>query len=135
MSTREITKTDNQPPITLPTDDEMLADLKRRYPEIDLRLDEWKSSFATYNDPETGKPAEIPLDHADVASALQDLIGQVKKDSKVWTDSFQKQEKKPLNALVKIVGNFFTSRVEKADGLVDTYEPTYKSFLQRKADA
>lgn len=124
---RTITKTDNKPPIELPNEAAMLENLQAQYPEIDKRLKEWEGAFAEF-------PLDIPLEQADVAQSLQDLLGQVKKDSKVWTDSFQKQEKKPLNALIKVVGNFFTSRVEKADGFLAKYGPVHETFLQRKAE-
>lgn len=121
-------KTHNQPPVVLPNEQEMLTDLQRKYPEIDDRLKEWDGAFAEF-------PLDIPLDQEDVAQNLQDLLGQVKKDSKIWTDSFQKQEKKPLNALVKVVGNFFTSRVERAEKHLEKFGPVHEGFLQRKAEA
>lgn len=127
MTTETIEKTHNQPPVELPTEERMLADLQRKYPEIDKRLQEWDGAFAEY-------PLEIPLEQEDVAGSLQDLIGQVKKDSKVWTDSYQKQEKKPLNALVKVVGNFFTGRVEKAQKFIDKYAPVHENYLLRVAE-
>lgn len=123
----------NNPPVALPKDEAMLADLQRRYPEIDKRLTEWDEAFKGYMTAE-GKLPEIPLDQEDVAQNLQDLLSQVKKDSKVWTDSFQKQEKAPLNKLVKIVGNFFTGRVEKAEKHLETWLPVHADFARRKAD-
>lgn len=125
---RNATIGDNFPPVSLPNDDQMLADLQRRFPEMDKRLAEWDSAFKTF-------PADIPLDQEDVAQSLQDLLGQVKKESKTWTDSYQKNEKKPLNALVKIVGNFFTGRAEKADKMLAQWMPVHETFLRRKADA
>lgn len=114
----------NNPPVVLPKDEEMLADLQNRYPEIDTRLKEWDEAFA-------GFPDDIPLEQEDVAQSLQDLIGQVKKETRTW-DAHQKGEKKPLNALVKIVTNFFTTRSEKADKLLEKYGPIHQAFLDKK---
>lgn len=118
----------NQPPITIPTDEQMLAELQKRFPEIDKRLEEWEKAFA-------GFPADIPLEQEDVAKELQDLLSQVRKESKTWTDSFQKNEKKPINALLKVVGNFFTGRAEKAEKMIEKHGPTHETFLLRKADS
>jgi len=114
----------NVGPITFPKDEEMLADLQRRYSDIDGRLKEWEAALAEY-------PTDIPLDQEDVAQSLQDLLGQVKKDSRRW-DADAKGEKSPLNKLVKIVGNFFTTRVEKAEAMLEKWAPVHQAFLDKK---
>lgn len=102
----------------------MLTDLQGRYPEIDKRIAEWEDAFK-------GFPEELTLEQEDIAANLQDLLGQVKKDTRTW-DAHAKGEKGPLNKLVKIVGNFFTTRVEKADALVTIWAPRYQAFLDKK---
>lgn len=123
--TATVSRTHNMPPVVLPKDEEMLADLQRRFPEIDKRLAEWDDAFKEY-------PEEITLAQEDIAQNLQDLLGQVKKESKIWTDSFAKNEKSPLNKLVKIVGNFFTTRSEKADAFLAKWGPVHEAFLTKK---
>jgi len=123
----------NNPPVTLPVDADYLAEMQRKYPEIDARIADWEEAFKTFQD-EKGNPIDLQTDQEDIAAALQDLLGQVSKDSKVWKDSYMKQEKKPLNGLLKIVGNFFTIRIEKAETLYDRFKPAHDTFMRRKAD-
>lgn len=114
----------NVGPITLPKDEEMLADLQKRYADIDTRIAEWDGALKDF-------PDDIPLDQEDVAQSLQDLLGQIKKDSRRW-DADAKGEKSPLNKLVKIVGNFFTTRVEKADAMLEKWAAVHQAFLDKK---
>jgi hypothetical protein len=118
----------NKPPVVIPVEGDMLEDLQVRYPEIDKRIAEWDKAFTEY-------PDDIPLEQEDVAQNLQDLLGQVSKESKTWTDSFMKAEKKPLNAILKVVGNFFTGRFEKAEKLLEKWKPVHQAFLDKKKDA
>lgn len=114
----------NFPPVTIPKEEEMLGDLQRRYPEIEKDLGEFDKSFATF-------PDDIPLEHADVAERLQDLIGQAKKTKRTWS-AHERGEKGPLNKLVKVVGNFFTKAEERIDALLAKYEPVHQAYLDKK---
>jgi membrane protein involved in colicin uptake len=115
----------NSPPVTIPSEVDMLGDLQRRYPEIESRLKEWEGALAEF-------PEDLSLDQEDVAGKLQDLLGQIGKTSRAWTKSDMAAEKSPLNKLLKVVGNFFTKGQEKAQALLDKWEPVHHAFLDKK---
>lgn len=118
----------NMPPVVLPKEDAMLADLKKRYPETESKFEEWDAALATY-------PEELSLDRPDEAEALQDLLNGINKTKRGWDKADQPAEKKPLNALVKIVTNFFTKPVEKAEALLAVWQPRHQAYLDAKAEA
>jgi len=111
--------------ISLPSDEEMLAELQRKYPEIEREIGEFEKALATF-------PDELTLEQPDVAEALQDLLGQMKKTQKVWSKAHAPAEKGPLNKLVKVVTNFFTKADERMDGMLDTWAPRYQAYLDKK---
>lgn len=115
----------NLPPVTAPKEDDLFVDLQRRYPEIETRLKEWEGALVEY-------PDEISLDAPEVAEKLQDLLGQIKKERRVW-GAHEKGEKGPWNKLVKVVTNFFTKADDRAKGLLDRWTPVYDAYLDAKA--
>lgn len=119
----------NISPVVLPKEPEMLADLQRRYPEIDRELGEFEKSFATYDDAK-GKPLELGLQQADIAKALSDLIDDAKKSRRTWK-AHGTGEKGPLNKLVKVVTNFFSAADEKITAFLDRHEPQLEEYIQK----
>jgi hypothetical protein len=116
---------DNRGPIIPPTDTEFLADLQSRYPEIAKRLTEFEAALAEF-------PEKLSLADEETAAALQDLLGQIKKDRARWKAD-KAEEKKPWNSLIKIIGNFFEKAEEKADGWLEKWRPVHQQFLDLKA--
>lgn len=114
----------NRPTVTIPKEDEMLADLQARYPEIDKEIGEFEKALTTY-------PPELTLDQPDVAESLQDLLGQMRKIRRVW-DAHEKGEKGPLNKLVKVVTNFFTKSDDRVKGMLEIWEPRLQAFMDKK---
>lgn len=122
----------NKPPVVLPKDEEMHADLRRKYPEIDKEIPELEKSFATYAKPD-GTPIPLGVKDADVANALTDLIDQAKKKRKAWK-AYGAGEKGPLNKLVKVVTNFFTTADDKIEAMLTKYEPVVQEYLDAVED-
>lgn len=122
----------NAPPVVLPKEADLLADIKRRYPEIEKDLSTFEASFATYNGPD-GRPITLELKDKDVAAALSDLIDDAKKSRRTWK-AHGTSEKGPLNKLVKVVTNFFTGADEKIEGLISTYAPALEDYLKKVED-
>ena len=76
---------------------------------------------------------KLTLKDANIAKGLTDLVDQAKKTRRVWK-SHAAGEKGPLNKLVKIVGNFFTSADEKVGALLEKYEPVVEAYIQKVND-
>lgn len=132
MSEAANPRTHNLPPIIAPLPDEMSDDLKRRFPELDTRLAEFEKALETYKGKD-GKPSELSLKDEETAGALQDLLGQMKKFKSLLA-AHKKDEKKPWDGLVKVVQNFFTTRDEKADKLLELWQPVHEAYLALKRD-
>jgi len=78
---RDITRTHNQPPLELPSEEAMLAELKHRYPELEQRLTEWETALKTFRT-SGGELPKFTLKDSETAEALQDLLGQIDKVSR-----------------------------------------------------
>lgn len=116
----------NRPPIVPPTDEDMLADLQGRYPELQKELAEFESALATY-------PKEFTLKDEESAAALQDLLGKMKKH-KSQIAAYKKDEKKPWAGLVNVVLNFFTKGDEKIGELLEEWQPRHQAFMDLKKE-
>ncbi len=122
----------NKAPLVLPKDEEMLEEMRRKFPEIEKEIPDLEKSFATYAKPD-GTPIELGLKDAEVANALTDLIDQAKKKRKAWK-AYGAGEKGPLNKLVKVVTNFFTTADDKVGALLDKFEPPLQAYLDAVED-
>lgn len=116
----------NKGPVTPPTEQDMLDDLRARFPELDAKMEGFEKDLATY-------PAKLTLKDEDVAKGLQDLLADMKKH-KTILGAHKKTEKGPWDKLVKVVQNFFASREEKVTALMEKWGPIHADFLQQKAD-
>lgn len=120
-------KTHNMPPIVPPTDQEMLDDLKGRFPELEKELADFEAALKTY-------PTDLTLKDAETAAALQDLLGKIKKHRSVIA-AHKKTEKKPWSGLVAVVTNFFESADTKLEKLTDEWAPRHQAYMDLvKAD-
>lgn len=115
----------NNPPVTPPTEADLLADLKRRYPKMDPRLAEFQAALATY-------PEKIADE--DTARNLQDLLGQMKDERAAWKGQ-RGEQKKPWDKLVKVVQNFFASAEEKVEGWEAVWRPRLDAYMDEKRAA
>jgi hypothetical protein len=117
----------NKPPIVPPSEQDFLDDLKRRFPEIDTKIAEFEAALKDY--PKTFTLADEP-----VAMALQDLLGQIKKQ-KTIVAAHKKAEKAPWSGVVNIVMNFFETRSDKLERWEAEWKPIHQQFLDlRDAD-
>jgi hypothetical protein len=112
-------------PISPPNDQEFLADLQARYPEISTKLDEFDAALKTYPD---------KIESEEVAAALQDLLGQMAKQ-RAAIKAYQSAEKKPWDGLVKIVRNFFGKAEDRIDAALEMWKPRHQAYLDQKAAA
>ena len=119
-------KTHNLPPVAAPTDEEMMADLRARFPELEAEMAQFEKDLAGY-------PKKLTLQDAEVAQALQDLIGKMKKH-KTILGAHKKTEKGPWTKIVNVVQNFFTTREEKIGGLLKEWGDVHEDYLQQKKD-
>lgn len=121
-------KTHNLPPIVAPTELDMFEDLQRRFPELEAKAKEFEKALSEY-------PEELKLADEEVAAALQDLLGQMRKHQNIIA-AHKKGEKKPWDGIVKVVMNFFTKHDDRIDKLLSTWAPRHQAFLElKKADA
>jgi len=116
----------NKPPVVAPTEEDLLDDLKTRYPELVKELAEFEVALATY-------PKEFTLKDEESATALQDLLGKMKKH-KSQIAAYKKDEKKPWSGLVNVVLNFFTKSDEKIGELLDEWQPRHQAFMDLKKE-
>ena len=118
----------NKPPVTAPSEEDMLADLRRRFPELETEWTQLEKDLATY-------PKKLTLSEKDqeTAAALQDLLGKMKKHvSKL--KAYKKDEKAPWSKVADVVVNFFTSRQEKAEAKLKEWAQVHEDFLEQKRD-
>lgn len=122
----------NMPPVNPPSETDLLADLKRRYPKIDSRLAEFESALKSFPDKITDET---------VAKELQDLLGQMKDERSAWKGQ-RSEQKKPWDKLAKVVMNFFTNAEDKIEGWeavwvprLDAYADIKRVAAQRAAEA
>lgn len=120
----------NKGPVIPATVEDLLADLKRRYPEAETKLKEFDEALKSYTQEVDGKfiPLALSLDDRDIAAALQDLLGQMKKQKDIF-DAHRKSEKKPWDALPKVVQNFFTTPNDGIDQRLAIWRPVHQAFL------
>jgi hypothetical protein len=116
----------NKGPIIPTKDEDLLEDLRRRYPEVEKKLAQFETDLKTY-------PEKLTLADEAVAASLQDLLSQMGKQKRVWA-SDRKDEKSPWDKLVKVVGNFFTKAEDKVDAHIALWKPRYEAFLELKRD-
>jgi hypothetical protein len=109
--------------IIAPTDQEMLDDLKRRFPELETRYAEFVDALKEY-------PKDLNLADADRAAALQDLLGQIKKQKSIIA-AHKKTEKGPWDKLVKVVTNLFSTADEKLDALMEEWAPVHQAYMDK----
>lgn len=109
--------------ITAPTEQEALDDLKRRFPELETKQAEFEDALKEY-------PKDLGLDDADRAAALQDLLGQIKKQKSI-IKAHKKDEKGPWDRIVKVVTNLFTSAEEKLEKLEEEWVPVHQAYMDK----
>jgi len=109
--------------IAAPTEQEALDDLKRRFPELETKQAEFEDALKEY-------PKDLGLDDADRAAALQDLLGQIKKQKSI-IKAHKKDEKGPWDRIVKVVTNLFTSAEEKLEKLEEEWVPVHQAYMDK----
>ena len=115
-------KTHNNPPVAAPSNEDMLSDLQTRFPELESEQADFEAALKTY-------PEKIEDD--EVAAALQDVLGKMKKH-KSRLASYKKDEKKPWSGIVNVVMNFFTKYEDKVEEWMEVWQPRYQDYLERK---
>ena len=113
----------NKGPITPPTEQEVLDDLKGKYPDLATRLSEFEAALAEY-------PKELGLADADRAAALQDLLGQI-ADQKSIIAGRLKNDKAPWKKALDVVTNFFKSGTEKLESLEKDWKPVHRDYMDK----
>jgi len=133
MSEAAHPKTHNLPPVIAPVEQEVLDDLKHRFPELDIEYAEFEAALKDY-------PTELTLKDEEVAAALQDLLGKVKKHKSIIA-AHKKSEKGPWSKVVDVLQNFFDTRSKKLDGITEKWGPVHQDYMdkvkaekQRKAE-
>lgn len=109
--------------ITAPNEQEVLDDLKTRYPDIDKRRAEFEAALAEY-------PKELTLADGDRAAALSDLLGQV-ADQKSILAGRLKTDKAPWKKALDVVTNFFKTSTEKLEAMQDEWKPVLQSYQDK----
>ncbi len=115
----------NIPPVTPPTEQDLLADLERRYPKIKPRLAEFESALKSFPD---------QIKDETVAKELQDLLGQMKDERSAWKGQ-RSEQKKPWDKLAKVVMNFFGTAEETIESWEKTWRPRLDAFMDEKRAA
>lgn len=123
MSEAHAARGHNLPPITPPTDLELLDDLKARFPELEKELAEFEAALKTY-------PKEFGLEDEEAAAALQDLLGKVKKHRSVIA-AHKKTENSPWKKLVNVVINFFDTADEKLETITTEWLPRHQAYMDK----
>lgn len=113
----------NSGAIAAPTEQEALDDLKARFPELDTKQAEFEDALKEY-------PKELGLEDADRAGALQDLLGQIKKQKSI-IKAHKKDEKGPWDRIVKVVTNLFTTAEEKLEKLEEEWLPVHQAYMDK----
>ena len=113
----------NRGPIVAPTEQEALDDLKARFPELETKQAEFEDALKDY-------PKELSLEDADRAAALQDLLGQIKKQKSIIT-AHKKDEKGPWDRIVKVVTNLFSTATEKLEKLEEEWLPVHQAYMDK----
>lgn len=116
----------NRGPVTPPKDEEVLDDLKTRYPEVQSKLAEFEAALATY-------PTEFGLRDEAKAAALQDLLGQMEKQKR-RLGADKKDEKDPWDKITKIVINFFAKGEEKIGEHLKVWRPRHQAYIDLKGE-
>lgn len=111
----------NRGPVTAPSDQELLDDLKARFPELEKDFAEFQDALKTY-------PTELTLKDEETARALQDLLGKIKKHKSALAGQ-KKDEKKPWSALVNVVTNFFETADSKLGGMLEEWTPRHQAYM------
>lgn len=115
----------NNPPVTVPEEADLLADLATRYPQVVKDLAEIEAAAA-----------DVPGVITDEATAgkLQALLKKTSSLRAQWK-ALRGVEKRPWSAVLAIVGNWFETAEEKADKIIETHKPRLTAFLDAKAEA
>lgn len=112
----------NMPPVVVPTEPAMLADLQTRYPEIKKELDDMDAALKAF-------PAQIK-DEA-TAKALADNLGKIGKLGRAWKAN-RLAEKKIWTTISNVIQNFFATGEEKLDAWDAEWRPRLKVYQDAK---
>lgn len=119
----------NRGPITPPSETEALADLKARFPNVEVKFRELEEAF-------NSAPKRIENDED--AGKVQDLYRSMVEFADDWDES-RKKEKKPWDKIGKIVQNFFSTPIEKLKDKDTGYAPLLRKrhteYSEIKAEA
>lgn len=122
-------RTHNNPPVTPPSETEALADLKARFPNVEVKFRELEEAF-------NSAPKRIENDED--AGKVQDLYRSMVEFADDWDES-RKKEKKPWDKIGKIVQNFFSTPIEKLKDKDTGYAPLLRKrhteYSEIKAEA
>ncbi|MDE2469122.1 MAG: hypothetical protein KGL35_10375, partial [Bradyrhizobium sp.] len=114
----------NAPPVTVPEENAVLADLQSRYPTVESDLADLESAAATYPERVTDE---------ETAQSLQALLKKASTHKAAWK-AYRGVEKRPWDTVAKIVMNFFNKPEERLEKLIDTLKPRYTAYLEMKAE-
>lgn len=114
----------NKPPVTPPSEQELLDDLRARYPEVEPKLDELLKAAASV-------PEKIGDD--ETAGQVQDLYRQIKKFQSTWK-AWRTEEKRPWDTLAKVAMNFFKTPEDKLEEAGASLKERHTAFTEKKAE-
>lgn len=115
---------DNKGPLMPPSEDELLDDLRARYPEVEPKLKELTESAAS---------APKKIDNDEDAGKVQDLYRTIKKYQSTWK-AWRGVEKGPWDKLAKTALNFFKDPEDKLDTIALDLRARHTEFTELKAE-
>lgn len=115
----------NNPPVTAPSEEDVLDDLESRYPTVGTALAQYEKTAKA-----------VPQDIRDDATAVkvQDLLRKM-RDQKAQWEKDRGTEKRPWDNVARTVMNFFKTPQDKLDALIKDILPRHTAYLERKAEA
>lgn len=114
----------NRGPLTPPTEDDLIADLRVRYPEVEPKLAELTAA---------AESAPKKIEDDETAGKVQDLYRTIKKFQSTWK-AWRGVEKGPWDKLAKVALNFFKEPEDKLESLALELRERHTAFTERKAE-
>lgn len=114
----------NIPPVTPPSEQELLDDLNRRYPNVKTRCAEFVDAAKTF-------PDEIKDD--DTAGKVQALFKQMASETAAWSGQ-RKLEKGPWSTLADVAFNFFKTPEDTIKGWQTKLKDRHTAYGEVKAE-
>lgn len=115
----------NNPPVTIPEEEALIADLDARYPQVAKDLAEIELA---------AKDVPVEIRDEETAGKVQALLKKTSSLRAQWK-ALRGVEKRPWSAVVAIVGNWFETSEERADKIIESLKPRHTFYLDTKVEA